>query len=394
MRNSEEQRPGALSGWNVNRLRQIIDTVADYAVILTDVEGKIEAWNAGAEKMFGYLAEEAIGQKQEIIFTPEDRARRVPEKEMQTAREKGCANDERWHLRKDGSRFFVSGVQTALYEHGVLTGYAKIARDLTERVTLEERLNRLNADLEATVEERTAELKREIAERKRSEKTRVKLLQRIVGAQEDERKRISRDLHDHLGQKLTALKLNLEILRGQCEDDELHRLVEKVQALAESIDSELDFLAWELRPATIDELGLEATLENFVGEFSLQFNIRADFHSRKLRNKRLLPEIEINLYRIAQEALNNIAKHAQATQVSVLLEKPDNHIVLIVEDNGIGFKPKRKTDKSAGLGLVGMGERAALIGGAVEIESKAGKGTTVFARVPANFRKKSDQPGE
>jgi signal transduction histidine kinase len=142
-----------------------------------------------------------------------------------------------------------------------------------------------------------------------------------------------------------------------------------------------------LRPATIDELGLEATLENFVNEFARHFNIPADFHAQKLSNKRLLPEIEINLYRIAQEALNNIAKHAQASNVSVMIEKPDHHIVLIIEDDGIGFNPRTKVDKIEGLGLVEMGERAAIVGGRLEIESKKGKGTTVYARIPAIFNK-------
>jgi PAS domain S-box-containing protein len=386
MRDAEEQKQSKpKSRWSENRLRQLIDTVEDYAIFITDVEGYIETWNAGAEKMFGYTADEAIGQKEAIIFTPEDRAKNIPEMEMKTAREKGCANDERWHMRKDGSRFFVNGVQTALFENGKLTGYAKIARDLTERVVLEEELKQLNADLESKIEDRTFELKREIAERERSEEIRLKLLQKIVTTQEDERKRISRDLHDHLGQKLTALTFALEYLKSKCENNELCELVQQAQALAGEIDSELDFLAWELRPATIDELGLETTLKNFVREFSLHFNIPADFHARKLINKRLLPEIEINLYRIAQEALNNVAKHAKATNVSVLIEKPDDHIVLIIEDNGIGFKPSEKANKSEGLGLVGMGERALIIGGAVEIESKEGEGTTVYARIPAKF---------
>jgi signal transduction histidine kinase len=99
----------------------------------------------------------------------------------------------------------------------------------------------------------------------------------------------------------------------------------------------------------------------------------------------LVPEIEINLYRIAQEALNNIAKHAQATNVSVLLEKPDKNIVLIVEDDGVGFDPKKKANRSKGLGLIGMSERAALVGGTVEIESAKGSGTTIYASVPAHF---------
>ncbi|HLM02663.1 MAG TPA: PAS domain-containing sensor histidine kinase [Pyrinomonadaceae bacterium] len=373
------------SGWSEVRFRQLLESVEDYAIFITNLDGVIETWNKGAEIIFGYTPEEAVGQFEAIIFTPEDRAGNVPEMEMKQARENGSAADERWHVRRDGTRFYASGFQTALYENGKLTGYAKIARDLTERISLEERLRQTNADLDAKVRERTAELQNEIIERKNSEEIRVRLLRRIVRTQEDERKRISRDLHDHLGQKLTALSLHLELVKQRCSDGELCKLIEKAQERAKEVDSELGFLAWELRPASIDELGLEIALKNFALEFSRHFKIPVEFHSRNFRNKRLLPETEINLYRIAQEALNNIAKHARASNVNVLLEKPDHHIVLIVEDDGVGFEPGEKANGNKGLGLVGMGERAALIGGSVEIESEEGKGTSIYARVPAQF---------
>ena len=382
---SDQKQSQETLGWSEHRLRQLVEKVEDFAIYITNLEGNIETWNIGAERIFGYTAEEAIGQFEGIIFTPEDRANNIPELEMKIAREKGSAADERWHLRKDGSRFYASGFQTALYENGNLTGYAKIARDLTERVTLEKQLQSANTDLESKIQKRTSELKKEINKYKKSEEIRAKLLSKIVSIQEDERKRISRDLHDHLGQKLTALSLTLELVKQKCEKDELCKLIEQAQERAKEVDSELSFLAWELRPASIDELGLEMTLENYAREFSRHFQIPVKFHSNKLKEKRLNHEIEINLYRITQEALNNIAKHAQATDVSVLLEKLDNHIVLIIEDNGVGFSPNEKTNRSNRLGLVGMNERAALIGGKVEIESKKGKGTTIYARVPLRF---------
>lgn len=382
---SDQKQKQEASAWSEKRLRQLVENVEDYAIHITNTDGIIETWNIGAERLFGYSAKEAVGQHTRLIFTPEDRAKGVPEDEMKQARKNGSAADERWHQRKDGSRFFASGFQTALYENGVLTGYAKIARDLTELVTLGEQLRSLNENLELKVKERTSDLKKEINERKDSEGIRVELLRKIISTQEDERKRISRDLHDHLGQKLTALKLNLEIVRQKCDDEELCSLINQAQERAKEIDSELDFLAWELRPASIDELGLKIAINNFVREFSQHFGIPCEFHSKGFNGKRLIPEIEINLYRIAQEALNNIAKYAQATNVSVLLEQPDHKIVLIIEDNGVGFTPKNKATRQKGLGLVGMAERVALIGGEVEIESAKGKGTTIYARVPAVF---------
>ena len=162
MSTSDQKQVQETSGWSEHRLRQLVESVEDYAIFITNVEGNIETWNIGAERMFGYTAKEAIGQNERLIFTPEDQANNVPEEEMKKARENGCANDERWHIRKDGSRFFASGVQTALYEFGKLTGYAKIARDLTERVALEEQLRLANTNLESKIEERTSQLKKQI----------------------------------------------------------------------------------------------------------------------------------------------------------------------------------------------------------------------------------------
>jgi PAS domain S-box-containing protein len=388
---SDRKQAQQASAWGEYRLRQLVENVEDYAIHIANTDGIIETWNIGAEKLFGYSAEEAIGQHSRLIFTPEDRTKGIPEDEMMQARANGSAVDERWHQRKDGSRFFASGFQTALYENGELTGYAKIARDLTERIKLEEQLRSLNESLDLKVEQQTSALHKEIAERKNAEQGRVQLLRKIVTTQEDERKRISRDLHDHLGQKLIALKLNLELVRQKCDDDGLCSLIEQAQEKTKEIDAELDFLAWELRPASIDELGLEVTVNNFVKEFSDHFKIPSEFHSTGLKGKRLSPEIEINLYRIAQEALNNIAKHAKATNVSVMLKQPDHKITLIVEDNGVGFTPQEKANRRKGLGLVGMAERIALIGGEVEIESKKGAGTTIYARVPARFTREEDE---
>jgi PAS domain S-box-containing protein len=164
-----------------------------------------------------YTVEEVIGQHAAIIFTPEDRRREMPLKEMETARETGRAADERWHVRKDGTRFYVSGVLSALHDaDGAVIGYVKIARDLTEQRQTEEELRRANDELEARVRERTFELAKvneslrdEISERIQTERDRVRLLRQIVRAQEDERRRIARDIHDQVGQQMTALRLNL-----------------------------------------------------------------------------------------------------------------------------------------------------------------------------------------
>jgi signal transduction histidine kinase len=223
------------------------------------------------------------------------------------------------------------------------------------------------------------------------------MMSRLVEAQESERNRIARDLHDHLGQQLTALRLKLESLRSKVVSDPvLTAEVEATQEYASRIDGDINYLAWELRPTELDQLGLTDSLKSFVREWSTTYGIAAEFHSFKDKNGRFEPALETNLYRIVQEGLNNILKHADATNVSVLLDQRDDLLVLIIEDDGKGFDPegRRRNGKPAnGLGLIGMRERTALLGGTLEIESRAGEGTTVYARVPLRPLEKNGDAG-
>ncbi len=376
------------------RLRLLIDSVKDYAIITLDPERRITAWNTGAETTFGYTTDEIIGQSADILFTPEDRAQGVPERESEQARTTGRASDERWHQHKDGSRFYVSGVMSALLGDK-LSGYVKVARDLTERKQSDEHLHQAREKLEAAVQERTQELStaydsllHEVGERRHAEERVKHLLRRVIGSQEDERQRIARELHDHLGQLLTALQLNLASLtKRNTKSGDLRAGITKAQEVAKQIDAGLDFLIWELRPTALDDLGLLAAIANYTVEWSKHFNVLAEFHSRGLDQQHFTREMEINLYRIAQEALNNISKHAQASRVDVLIERRQQDLVLIIEDDGVGFdyqqQPQQQpNERGRGLGLLGMRERAALVGGTMEIESGPGSGTTVFVRVP------------
>jgi PAS domain S-box-containing protein len=341
------------------RLRLLIESTSDYAIFTTTLDNRLDSWNAGAEKIFGWTEKEAVGQSGAIIFTPEDRAKGEQEKEIKTALRKGRAPDERFHLKKDGTRFYVSGVMNLLRDaEGSARGFVKICRDMTERIE---------------------------AEKAQHDK---EMLQKLVGAQEDERKRIARDLHDELGQKLTALRLKLENVRKICEEEEICGGIDEAQQLAKHIDADVDFLAWELRPAALDDLGLVAATENYVREWSRHSGVTVEFHASGLKRMRLAPEVETNFYRITQEALNNTHKHAKATRASVLIEKGDGSVILIIEDDGKGFNVKDKKSRSKGLGLTGMQERAALVGGTLEIESAPGQGTTIFARVPATIVKR------
>jgi len=372
----------------------LMEKVTNFAILFMDESGIIQEWNIGAEVLFGIGSADAIGRSADIIFVPDDRAAHVPEREREAAAKNGVAEDERWHIRRDGSFFFASGLMHALYEDGKLSGFVKIVRDLTERVEMEAAVDGQKNNLELKVEERTTadgELARvlhmEMSRKKREDYLRLKLLQRALESQEDERKRISRDIHDHLGQELTALRLKIQSLKDEAlGHDGLDEPIQGIQEIAKRIDDTVDFLAWELRPNFVTEIGLVRAVENYLKQWSAQFGIPAHSTSIGLADKRLNEFAEINLYRILQESLNNVAKHAEASHVEVLLENSGEEVVMIVEDDGRGFEVNEKANSAAGLGLIGMGERAALLLGTAEIESAEGKGTSVFVRVPANFQ--------
>lgn len=263
-----------------------------------------------------------------------------------------------------------------------------------------DRLREAQGNLELQVANRTHELASaigrldsEVLVRQEAERRVRSLLGRLITVQEDERRRIARDLHDHLGQQIAALRLRFESLRGRDEHASSPpppplppppETLDQIEALINRLDRDVDFFTWELRPPTLDDLGIVVALGNFVREWSRNFSIPAKFHSHGLDNGRLTPEIETTLYRIAQEALNNVYKHAHATNASVVLERRDGEVVLVIEDNGRGFDRTTPSSEQS-LGLMGMSERASLVGGSVDIESTAGMGTSVFVKMPARY---------
>ena len=375
------------------RLSSLMESFTDYAIFSTDLDGRIESWNSGAENVFGYSGPEILGRPAEILFIPEEVAKGIPDRAMKTARKEGRAPDERWHVRKDGSRFFAGGEMTPLYMGGSLSGYAGICRDRTEAKRLADELQLAHDELEMRVIDRTKELAetnallvQQMEERAFIEDQRHDLLKRLFTVQEDERGRIARDIHDQLGQRLTALRLKIESMKDLSNGNaEIGERIDHLQEIAEQLDREVSFVVWELRPTILDNTDFVSALRHYVEEWSRYSDIYAEFDQIKLTGLDLDTDIKTNLYRITQEALNNAAKHARADRINVLLEKQGDDLILIVDDNGRGFEmPEngidRKLDK--GFGLVGMRERAALISGTLEIESAKNKGTTVFVRVP------------
>ena len=277
---------------------------------------------------------------------------------------------------------------------------ARSIRYAIERKRTEEALKQAEAalqeqrgQLEHRVRERTAELSEansalqaEIVQRQQAQEAHREVLRRLSEAKETERGRISRELHDRLGQDLTALKLGLQLLTKQGPfASPVQESIGKLQKLTAGLMRDLHRLAWELRPSTLDDLGLELALQRFTTEWCENNGIAVDFHSDGLQGQRLPLEFETALYRVTQEALTNVLRHAKANRVSVLLERRPERVSLIIEDNGSGFDAEvvwSAPSTQGKLGLLGMSERVKLLGGTFTIESTPGNGTAVFARIP------------
>jgi len=211
-----------------------------------------------------------------------------------------------------------------------------------------------------------------------------KLLGRLVMVQEEERRRMAMDVHDQMGQPMTALRMQIEALQTRCEAyPELAPEIGRTVDLAEELDQSIDFLTWQLRPAALEHLGVSAALSDLVRGWSERFHISADYHGDGVRDTDLPGDVSVNLYRIVQEGLHNVQKHARATHVSVLLAIRDADVVLVIEDDGQGFaEDEHDPTQRRGLGLVSMRERARLIGGEFTIETAPRQGTSIFVRVP------------
>jgi PAS domain S-box-containing protein len=365
------------------RLRLLIEGAIDYAIFTMSSEGIVDSWNSGAQRMFQYTADEVIGHSVEMLFTAEDRAADLPARELRQAYDTGRAAGEWFQVRKDGTWFHCSGTTLLL---GETLGFAKIARDLSTQQEAADELRLIQADLDERVQQRTGQLEAEMKARSDAHHHITVLLQRIVTAQEDERARIARDLHDHLGQQLTALRLTLQRHNERLESGVTDRdQIVHALSITERIDNDLDFLAWELRPAALDDHGLAAALPIFVREWSQHYNIPVEYRADKLAAGRLARDAETVFYRVAQEALNNVFKHAHASRVDVLVETRDGCLRLVVEDNGVGFDPsERDVARDKGIGIIGMHERASLIGGTLQVESQPGQGTAVYLEAPVS----------
>lgn len=337
------------------RLRLMIDSVKDYAIFMLSPTGDVASWNSGAQRIKGYTADEIIGRHFSVFYPPESRAAGVPERTLEAAATHGPLETEGWRTRRDGSRFWANVIISPIRnDAGVLQGFTKVTRDLTERKRLEE--------LEHVGELASA-----------SER-----------AREEEKKRIARELHDDLGQQLTALRmgavaLQREIEAGRCTPD--------TAAMGQSLITQIDEttsavrrIASDLRPTMLDDLGLLPAVEWLAEEFSRRYGI-------KTYTRLSAGELEFSdtastaIFRIVQEALTNVARHAHATKVAITIELVDGQFEIRIEDNGTGSIPEAR-DKPNSFGLLGIRERVRQLNGTVSLGNVSGGGFCVQARLP------------
>jgi PAS domain S-box-containing protein len=337
------------------RLHLIEENVRDYGMFVVDPDGNIASWNLGAERILGYAEEEAVGMNCDVIFTPEDRARGAVEEERGTAAATGRAEDERWHVRKDGTRFWGSGVMTALRdESGALVGYVKILRDETARKTAEE--------------ERAAAHERKLAQERHN-------------AVLQERNRIAQEIHDTLAQSFVAISLQLEAAKDALpgEARETMRRIDRAQDLVRQGLAEARRSVWALRPQVLEDATLVSALTRLADETrersGLKITLAVDGVAPELN-----PAVEDHLLRICQEAITNVLRHAEAKEIRIRIRFTGSSAVIRIEDDGRGFDVQRP---AAGFGLIFMRERTEGLNGRWKLSSEPGRGTRIEVEVPA-----------
>jgi PAS domain S-box-containing protein len=343
------------------RFRSVAQTAGD-AIITIDSRGKIVFWNHAAENMFGYSADEATGRSL-TLFMPE-----------------GFRRDHDDALKR-----------------AVSTGRSSMIGSTVEKVGLKK--NNIEFPVELSLARwQTKEgvfftgIVRDVSSCKRAEEEIRHLSQQLIKATEEERKKLARDLHDELGQALTALHFSMEAMHNSLPEElkaqkaTCDELIGQVEDLGDKIRN----LSSELRPDMLDDLGLIPTLEWYIKDFVKRIGgLQIDFQTIGA-TKRPEPEIEIVLYRCLQEALNNIAKHAKAKHVSVILTYSHPKLIFTIKDDGVGFGETQRVERSGTkkppIGLLGMRERVSSVGGTIDIRSSRTKGTVIRAELPFSLK--------
>jgi PAS domain S-box-containing protein len=374
------------------RFRLFVEAVRDYALFMLDPKGNIITWNTGAERIKGYKPWEIIGQHFSIFYPEEDLKSRKPWHELEVAAEEGRFEDEGWRLRKDGSKFWANVIITALRdEGGQLLGFGKVTRDLTEKKRAHEKLEQAHQYLQKEVVERR------ITEKKlhKSEESLRRLSQHLLRSQDEERKRIGRDLHDSLGQCLAVLKINLDSLQLALPGSQAKAIaqVDECLQLTDEAIREVRTIAYLLYPPMLEELGLKSAISWYLEGFGSRSEIEITFDAAP-DMERLERGVELVLFRVLQESLTNVHRHSKSLTAHIRLFEENGSAVLEIEDEGKGF-PAAMLDldrddlaSSFGVGLRGMNERLRDLGGTIELRPAKKRGAIVRAVVPV----KQQQP--
>lgn len=379
-------------------------------------EGRFVFVNRALLDLWGLSLEEAIGKNFFDLNYPAELAARMQRQIQLVIETKKGLTDENVYTSETGVEGHYEYIfQPVLGTDGEVTAVTGSTREITDRKRSEktlrdaeerareaaQRLADSQQELEIRVHQRTADLDAsntalaaQILEARRAEGARLKLQSQLASSQEDERSRISRELHDEVGQLLVALQLELTALEMSGVSEVGALRCKAIRSITDTVAREIHEVAHKLRPTALDDLGLVRTLSNYINEWSDRTKISTELHVGGLENTRLPAAIETAIYRIVQEALNNVLRHAYATRVSVILEREPELVRVFLEDDGRGFALEslaaRKNARR--LGILGMKERAALLGGEVKIESEPARGTTIFLRIPISGNEVNDVP--
>lgn len=359
---------------NDDIFRVLVESVKDYAIFLLDPSGRVATWNQGAQRIKGYKAHEIIGRHFSQFYPQDAQDSKWPQRELEIAAKEGRFADEGLRIRKDGSSFWAHVVITALRDDsGNLRGFSKVTRDLTERRALEERTRQLNKELRGRVTE--------LLETQRQVELRTLELRRLsselMRVQDEERRRMARTLHDDLGQELTALKIELDVL-GQGDGGSVPRATE----LAESALRKVRNMSYLLHPPLLDESGLLPALHWYFEGLQSRGQLRISFDYRPVLFARMPREIENAIFRIIQESLTNVYRHSESQDARIDLSQEPETVTVRIRDFGKGFPDTRiGVSYPLGVGISGMRERVTQLNGDFSI-SRVEPGTLVRATLP------------
>jgi PAS domain S-box-containing protein len=359
---SERKRAENALRESEERYRELFENSKD-AIYVHDMSGRYTSVNRAAERLSGYTREELIGRHFSDVVTPEY-ARQVREQLCRRLEESGETTYEVELITKQGQRLPVEVSSRLIVENGLPIGVQGCMRDISER--------------------------------KRAQQASRTYSRQLIEAQEAERRRLSLELHDQLGQILTAVKMNLHALRNNCTSADVVRSIEdNLRVIDEAVDQVRD-LSVDLRPLLLDDFGLIVALRWYLDRQAKNSGVNVEFVSLSLSEDDRLPApLETACFRIVQEGVTNIVRHAHATRISVRLERTGTDLMLVIGDDGTGFDVKAVRSNGSGaatLGLRGMEERAQALAGTLTIDSAPGLGTQICVSFPlANEKARVEQ---